>query len=194
MAQNPKEQLDYLSHIKKAKGILFGKDRPAIFTTIVFFIGIFVSVINLVWQLITWGILQFPNYLKQNKGVDVVEIVQNRGEELGVATNLFYDHLQLVQLIGAGLWLVVFISLFFLWRKKKWASSICIVAICLFIILPIIYLGWSYLREDITLFDKISVSTFLAMLVLHKIIIERNIRLDEDVNPPESNQKIQGDF
>lgn len=168
----------YLLHAKK---IVLGTPTPSLYTKIVFYIGIIISFIFELWNLVSYFILTSPSYLKQNKGIDVIAIIEFRGRNLGFEEDKLYDALKLFHFSAIIVWLCIIIGLVLLWRQIKWASYVIVGGILIFYSCMFFFLGITYFKEDTTLFDKLSVSLLLLMVIInHLITINKTSELISD--------------
>lgn len=172
----------FQSQLKQTKSFVFGDESPNLYTQIVFFVGLTISLIFELWNVISFMILKFPLYLKSNRQVDVEAIVALRGSELGFEEGIFYRNLEYFNLIGIVVWVVVIAGLIFLWRKKKWSTYAIVGSIIVYLISMIFLLGMTYFIEDTTLFDKIILLLILVLVfIFHFISNEKKSAPTEDV-------------
>lgn len=168
----------YLLHAKK---IILGTPTPNLYARIVFFIGMIISFIFETWHLISYFILTSPSYLKQHKDIDVIAIIELRGRELGFGGDTLYTSLKVFHFTSICVWLCVIIGLILLWRQVKWASYIIIGGILLFYFFMFLFLGFTFFKEDTTLFDKITALLLLVLVIInHLIVIIRPKELKAD--------------
>lgn len=167
-------------HLRRVKNVVLGSEPPRLYTQIVFFFGMLISLIFLLWNVLSYFILKSPTYLKRHKQVDVEAIVSLRGRELGFVENEFYNYLELFNLVGIFLWFFALVSLVFLWRQKKWSAYIIIGSIVLYSALMAFLLGATYFIEDTTLFDKLSLLILLVLVLIHHFVEgKREVEVDD---------------
>lgn len=173
------EPKDALPVIIKTRNFIFGKKRPDPFTRFVFYINLVAWFIFMLWSTISYFAIALKDLIKENKGISVAAIVRRRGEELGFDGETFLVNFKQFQFVDIFIWIAVFVSLIFLYRKKRTFAVIYFSAIGLHFLLMVFMLSFTYFLEDISFFDKIAyfimaVLSFVYMLLLSKETNDNN--------------------
>ncbi|PWL29468.1 MAG: hypothetical protein DCO96_06835 [Fluviicola sp. XM-24bin1] len=143
---------------------IFGKRRPDIFTRITFIANLVIWMLFLIWSGFSYFAVNSRDWILQQKGIRVTSIINERGTELGFENGVFMDRMETASLIAIVCWLVFFVGLVLLYRKKRIFVYFSIVPLLAYVALNSIYLGFAYFIEDITLFDKILILISLLSL------------------------------
>jgi hypothetical protein len=98
----------------------------------------------------------------QQKGVDVTEMIEARGQELGYTKGEFLDRLETFHGISIICWGIVLISLIMLWRKKTSYGYFFFGGTLFYFGMMVFYVGFDYFMNDTTRFDKILLLVMLA--------------------------------
>jgi len=162
----------YVPYWRKIVRLLVGQEKPPLFTQIVFFISLIIAFIFEIWSLISFFILKNPAYLKENKRVDVLAIVELRGRELEMDGELFVRNIQYFHLIAIGTWGLALIGLLLFWRQIKIAHHILLGSVMAYLIAMFALLGSTYFVEDTTSFDKIVLVILCFLFVIHYVLQE----------------------
>ncbi len=173
------EPKDALPIILKIRNIIFGKKRPDAFTRTVFYINLVAWFIFMLWSTISYFAIALKELIKENKGISIAAIVRRRGEELGFDGETFLVSFKQFQFVDIFIWITIFVSLIFLYRKKRIFAVLYFSAIGLHFLLMVFMLSFTYFLEDISFFDKITyfimvVISFIYTLLLSKETIENN--------------------
>lgn len=181
--ENNSDQL-FQPQLKFAKNILLGEERPGFYTQLNFYLGNIIASIFLIWNAVSLLILKFPDYLREHKQIDVHAIIELRGRKLGFFEGDFFNKIMLLFTIGIVCWTVVLLCYFWIWRRKKTATLIALIAIGIYFGAHFVLLGIDYFNIDTTLFDKISIFIIVALNLIQYIILKRRSvdRLSEDIN------------
>lgn len=180
--KNNQDQI-FRPHIQKAKKVVLGQERPKLFTQIVFYLGIVGTSIFGMWSTISLLILKFPGYLKSNKQVDVEAIVGLRARELGFEGTDFFNKLVLFHLTSTLVWIIILICFFLLWRSIKWANVVIVAGIVALTLFTLILFGPTYLIEDTTTFDKITLLIMLTLSVISHFTMTPKQKEAEEIAP-----------
>lgn len=158
------------------RNIIFGKNKPDIYTRLTFFIGIILSGIFLLWNGITYFALISADWIWNNKGVNVKGIIERRATELNFTADDFVNRLEVASLTSILLWIVFFCGLVLLYRKQKLFIYFTMIPLVLYLIISTFYLSFTYFMEDTTAFDKIALLILGLSLIFHSFLMsnERN--------------------
>ncbi|MGB0934091.1 MAG: hypothetical protein ACPGU5_07390 [Lishizhenia sp.] len=181
---NKVEPKDAIPVIVKIRTFIFGKKRPDPFTRLVFYVNLVGWFIFMLWSTISYFAIALKDLITENKGISVAAIVRRRGEELGFDGETFLVSFKQFQFADIFIWIAVFVSLIFLYRKKRAFAVIYFSALSLHFLLMVFMLSFAYFMEDVSFFDKIAylvmvVLSFVYMLLLSKESAETNAMNDD---------------
>lgn len=134
---------------------IFGKKKPDMLTRLTFIANLVIWLLFLIWTCFFYFAVNSRQWIWENKGLGVTWIIEQRGEQLGYEEGAFLSRLEISSLIAIFCWVVFFVGLILLYRKKKTFVFFTLIPLLTYIGLNSVYLGFDYLIEDITLFDKI---------------------------------------
>lgn len=147
----------------KIRDFIFGKKRPEFYTRLTVYISALIWFIFLLWHTISFFAISFRNLIFNYKKIDVEQLIFDRGAALGFYQQQFLSLLLNFQLISIAAWSSVFLGIVLIWRKKRSFSIFLFGGIAVYYLAMILFLGFRYFNEDITWFDKISVSILLLI-------------------------------
>ncbi len=162
---------------------IYGTERPHWFVQLNYHLSSFIATLALIWQGMTYLILANPSFLKNHKSIDVPAIVEKRGIELGFAKNTFYDTMLQFSLTGSILWLLLLVTLIFVWRQKSFAVYLITGIILTYFITLMTMMGWTYFDQDTTIFDKITLVIILGLTILQQLFVKPKKLTTEDSEP-----------
>ena len=154
------------------RNFIFGKQKPDVYTRITFFINLAITLMFLTWNIAGYFAISSRKVILEVKGIQVDEILHERGLELGFEGSNFVDRLETVYGIGIVCWLVVFFGLILLYRKKKRFIHFILGGTIFYTGLQIFYLSFSFFMQDITNFDKLMLLILVALSVLHAFLMK----------------------
>ncbi|MCR9174193.1 MAG: hypothetical protein NXI10_16980 [bacterium] len=143
---------------------IFGKKRPDIYTNLTFITNLVIWMLFLIWSGFSYFAVNSRDWILQQKGIGVTTIINNRGKELGFEDGVFIERMETASLIAILCWVVFFVGLVLLYRKKRIFVYFALIPLLAYIGLNSLYLGLDYFVEDITLFDKILLLISLVSL------------------------------
>ena len=155
-----------LPFIIKLRNFIFGNNRPDLFTQVTFYLNTIIWITFISWSVISYLAIASRNLILSHKGIPVEKIIETRGLALGYGDNEFISRLNTFHGIAIICWVVVFIGLVMLYRKKKSFIYPIILSTLFYIGMSIFYLGFNYFIEDTTTYDKIA----LLVLIMSSII------------------------
>lgn len=167
------EPKDALPIILKLRNFIFGKKKPDSFTRIVFYINIVGWFIFMLWSTISYFAIALKDLIKENKGISIAAIIRRRGEELGFDGETFLVNFKQFQFIDIFIWSAIFVSLIFLYRKKRIFAVIYFGAIGLHFLLMIFMLSVTYFMEDVSFFDKIANAIMILVSFIYMILLNK---------------------
>ncbi len=166
---------------------IWGKQKPHWFVRLNYHLCSFLATCALIWHLISYFILKFPEILKQHKHVDVAAIVQLRGLELGFSETEFYDKLIDFSLYSSLLWIVFLAGLILLWRGIKAYVYVTLGLGVIYLAMMLSLLGGTYFIEDTTTFDKVSLAFILVITLIQHFVFNKTF-------PPKSDFISKDEF
>ena len=160
----------------KTRNLIFGEDRPDIYTRITFHINLLIWAAFMIWNLFSYFAITLRTIIQQQKGIPVETIIQERGLTLGFEYDEFLPRLLTFHGIAIICWALFFFGLILLYRKKKQFSYFIFGSAIFYIGMSILYLSFTYFIEDTTTFDKIALLVLLASCSLYAYLLknERN--------------------
>ena len=153
------------------KNLIFGDKNPSIFQLIMIYFNLMVWLIFFIWHILSYYAIAYREIILSEKKVNIEIMILNRGSELGYDPALFLDNLLNFHRLSIVCWILVLVSIIFMWRKKLVFVYFLFGSIIFYYISMIYFLGTTYYFEDTTLLDKISIpvmllnSIFLFMLI-----------------------------
>lgn len=150
---------------------IFGKKRPDIYTRLTFLANLIIWLLFLIWSGFSYFAVTSRQWIWENKGIGVTWIIEKRGKELGFGEGEFLARLETANLMAIICWIVFFVGLVFLYRKKRLFVYFTFVPLMAYIGLNSLYLGFTYFIEDITLFDKVLLLISVVSLSISAYLI-----------------------
>lgn len=150
---------------------IFGKKRPDIYTRLTFLANLFIWMLFLIWSSFSYFAVASREWIWQQKGIAVTWIIERRGGQLGFEDGVFLNRLEWANLIGLCCWVLFFVGLIFLYRKKRIFIYFTLIPLLAYIGIDSLYLSFTYFIEDITLFDKILLLISLVSLTISAYLI-----------------------
>ncbi len=154
------------------RNFIFGKKKPDIFTRITFYANVGICLIFTIWSGFSYFAVVSKDWIWQEKGIAVTSIIERRGAQLGFSEGVFMTRLEFANFASILCWLLFFVGLVLLYRKKKMFAYFTLIPIAIYLILNGLYLGFTYFMEDITLFDKILLLVSALSLVMMSFMIK----------------------
>ena len=173
---NPEKFQSPVPILLKVRNLVFGEERPDIYTRITFHINLLIWAAFMVWNVISYFTIALRAVILEEKGIPVETIIQERGLTLGFGQDEFLSRLLTFHGIAIICWGLVFFGLILLYRKKKQFSYFIFGSVGFYIGMSIFYLSFTYFLQDTTTFDKIALLVLLASCGLHAYLMknERN--------------------
>lgn len=134
---------------------IIGKNRPDLYTRLVFYTNLVIWFIFTIWSGFSYFALVSRDWVRQHKGINVENMIEARGKELGFESGTFLQRLEFSNFVALLCWSLFFLGLVLLYRKKKVFIYFTLPALAVYVVMNVFYLGFSYFLEDTTLFDKI---------------------------------------
>ena len=157
------------------KNLIFGKEKPDVYTQLTFYINVIIWLTFLLWSILSYFTISSHKVMNQFKGINIEQIIQKRGEELGFeGTDTFLDCLLTFNGVAIICWGVVFFGLILLFRKKNKAIYFILGGTFFYIGMSIFYLSWSYFIEDMTSYDKVALLIIIVSTIFHTQMIKQS--------------------
>ena len=165
-----------LPFLIQLRNLIFGKQKPDIFTRVTFYINLWIWLTFTVWSIISYISISARTFILQQKGISVEDIIEKRGIELGFEGKEFLNRLLTFHSISLICWMLVFVGLVLLYRKKVQFIYFVLGATLFYIGMHIFYLSFTYFVEDTTLYDKISLLIIIAGSLIHFYLLKNEKR------------------
>lgn len=150
---------------------IFGKRRPDVLTRLTFMANVVIFLLFLIWSGFSYFAVNSRQWIWEQKGLAVTWIIERRGKQLGFDEGVFLERLEFTSLMALLCWLVFFVGLVFLYRKKRVFIYLTIIPLLLYVVLNSMYLGFTYFIEDVTLFDKVLLLISALSLLISAFMI-----------------------
>ncbi len=154
------------------------KHRPDNFTRISFYINLIILAYFLFWNLTMLVALNTTQIIETFKHLPASQIIDKRGMQLGFATGEFHPTLNRYYVISSLLFLPIFLSLFLLWKKRRFFYPILLFSLLLQLFLMIILLGITYFMNDIRFSDKILWLVLFANSTIYWALLKKESQSD----------------
>lgn len=160
----------------RLRNFVFGKNKPDVFTLLTFYINLICCIVFLAWNITGYIAITSREMILEFKGINVEEIIHNRGIALRFEPVDFIGRLTTFYAIGVICWGVVFFGLILLYRKRKTFAYFIFGGTLFYFGMHIFYLSFQYFREDTTSTDKILLLIVITSTLLHTLLMrnERN--------------------
>jgi len=160
-----------LPFIIQFRNLIFGKEKPDTFTTVTFVINLIICNTFILWSIISYLSISMKDFIEAQKGISVEEIIARRGNELGFEDGEFLSRLLTFHAISIICWLVVFVGIVLLYRKRIQFIYFIVFPALFYIGMTIFYISYSYFIQDTTTYDKIALLIIIAGSVLHYFLM-----------------------
>jgi preprotein translocase subunit SecG len=185
-----KEKIDKLSPedaiplFVKISRLIFGKKKPDGFTRIVFSLNLFSWFLLFMWNMVCYFVLISSDIIKENKGFSVNAIIRRNGQKLGFNGQDFLDAITQFYFLNNFIWMIIFIGLIFMYRKKAFYPFIVLGALGVHFSLMFFTLGLQYFIEDVSFFDKILYAVLIGLTIIHSFLMKKEIH-DKEIEEQE---------
>lgn len=150
---------------------IFGKRRPDVYTSLTFITNLIIWLLFLIWSGFSYFAVNSREWIWEQKNIGVTWIINKRGKELGFDEGIFLERMEMASIIAILCWVVFFVGLILLYRKKRLFVYFTIVPLLAYVGLNSLYLGFTYFIEDITLFDKVLLLISLVSLSISAVMM-----------------------
>lgn len=147
--------------IIRARNFIFGKERPDYYTQFSFYFALVFWFIFFLWSIMGNMVISLRNWIQDEKKINVTELIDKRGIELGFEPMSFMGRLELFHSVSIFFWIATFLGLILLWRKNLKFVYFFFSGAILYLLFMWVMLGFGYWSKDTTLFDKV---TFFLMI------------------------------
>lgn len=139
----------------RLRNLIFGTESPDTYTKISFTFAIISWFIFFLWSILGMVVINSRHWIKETKKIDVTQLIENRGKELGFEPYVFAERLSTFHTASIVCWVVVFIGLVLLWRKQVIFIYAYLGGCIVYLLMMWFMLGFGYWAKDTTTFDKI---------------------------------------
>lgn len=126
----------------------------------------------MIWNVASYFTIASRDFILQQKGIHVTDIIKYRGIELGFDGNDFLSRLMTFHGVAIICWGVIFIGLILLYRKRRTFIYFILGGLFFYVGMSVFYLNISYFIEDTTTYDKIALLIMLTSTVLHAFLLK----------------------
>lgn len=176
------------SLLAKLKNWIFGSTNPDMYTQVSFFIGLAIVITFLIWSILGFVVIDGRGWIQAEKGLNVENLIQIRGIELGFQSDEFLGKLTHFYTFSIVIWLAILCGLILQWRKKIVFIYVIGISAALYLIVMWFMLGFEYWVNDTTLFDKITFFILIGHSTLYAYFLKQELSgehtnffgLDED--------------
>lgn len=158
----------------KLRNLIFGKERPDIFTQVHFFLNLIIVAAFFSWHLLSVLAINKRGLIWDFKGISVEALIERRGMELGFSGGELLDRLVTLHSIAVICWAVVLIGLVRLYRRKKDFIYFTLPAMLFYLGMNVFYMSYRFYVEDTTSFDKVAVLLAILSSVIHYVLLKRS--------------------
>lgn len=159
--------------IQAIQRIIFGEKVPDIYTKTTFFLNILLWVMFFSYSLLQLLSIQYSHLFLVHKGVDLAQLIQQRGNRIGFEGNEFLNQLIFTQQISLVGWTIAWIGLVLLWRQKMAYTFFFFGGNLLVFSSTWYLLGSTYLQEDIPFFLKVLFLLLNANAFIYSFLLFR---------------------
>lgn len=168
----------------KISRLIFGKKKPDGFTRIIFSLNLFSWFLLFMWNMICYFVLISSDIIKENKGFSVNAIIRRNGQKLGFNGQDFLDAITQFYFLNNFIWIIIFIGLVLMYRKKAFYPFIVLGGLGIHFSLMFFTLGLQYFIEDVSFFDKILYAIIIGLTIIHSFLMKKEIH-DKEIEAQE---------
>lgn len=129
------------------------------------YLNLTIGLVFLFWSMLSYSAFTLSDFIFDQKGVDVAQILAERAPSLHISPETIYSDLVLFNGLGMLLWTIFLIALIFIWRLKAVGLWLFLGSFLAYVFLAIFELSWTYFLVEFSLIDK----TLFALIVLSAI-------------------------
>ncbi|GEM_PF-530811 len=157
--------------LRQLRNLVFGKRIPDMYTQLTFYMNSVIWTTFMVWNVISYFTLSSREFIRQNKGINIEQIVGRRGSDLGYEGTEFIDRLTTFHAISIICWGIIFVGLILLFRKSRRYIYFVLGPLTFYIGMSIFYIGWGYFAQDMTSYDKIALLIVVVSTLVHSYLM-----------------------
>lgn len=181
--QEIREQLEEhlnspLPILLRLRNLVFGEQAPDTYTKISFFFALIIWCIFFLWSILGLVVIQSRHWIKEEKKIDVTQLIEQRGQELGFDRFVFADRLETFHTASIVCWIIVFAGLVLLYRKRMEFIYLFGAGTGIYLLLMWFMLGFGYWLKDTTTFDKI----VFILMVAHTFLYYYFLKMEKAGN------------
>lgn len=165
--------------IYRLRTMVFGENQPDRLTKFAFYSGLVTWFLFFFWHVLQFIVVKNSNWIEKIKRIPINELLEKRALELGFEPTIFIDRLLISYSISIISWSIFFVGLVLLWRRKQIFSYVVFTALGVAIISPIMLLGFTYWKLDISSFDKITEFSITLLLIFYSYLMKVSIQSNE---------------
>ena len=154
------------------RNFIFGKTKPDAYTRVTFYMNLIIWITFMFWNVASYFTIASRQLILSQKGIDVAEIITNRGIELGFEDGDFLSRLLTFHGVSIICWGIIFIGLVLLYRKRSAFIYFILGGLIFYVGMSMFYLNFSYFVEDTTTYDKIALLIMITSTVLHSFLMK----------------------
>ena len=143
-----------LSLLSRLKKWILGEEKPDSFTFWSVIINSIIAFIFLLWSILSLFVISSRDLLYEQKKINVPDIIEKRGLELGFQTDEFAKALENFHLLAFICWCIVIVGIVLQYRRNLKFIYFIGCGLLVYIIGMWFKLGFSYWKSDTTGFDK----------------------------------------
>jgi hypothetical protein len=172
---------DNSNFMLKIRTFVLGEETPDMFTRITFNILLGIWSILISWNILSVIVIKFSEIIEENKGISVNEILIKKGKQLGFEGVNFIGIIENFYILSIFLFLVILIGLILLYRKSNLYAPFFFGGFLFYLISLIFLVGFQFLIEDVSTFDKILLAFMFVLGLIHYTLMikEKNDLLDQ---------------
>lgn len=155
-----------LTILQRVRNFILGNKKPDRITRILFYISLLGWSIFFFWSIAGYFSLSFIDQIAEAKKMR--EIVEVRGAHLGI--NNLFENFKTFLFYMIFSWSSVLFGLILLWRKKQSYIFFYFGGLMAYPILMWWFLNFSYMIEDVSMFDKVVYGIMFCPMVIYHLL------------------------
>lgn len=163
----------------RVRNLIFGTQQPDNYTKFTFFLAIAIWFIFFVWSVVSAIVIRLGDTILDNKEIDVVELIENRGKQLGFESGEFIGRLEAFHALSVVFWGITFVGLVLLWRKNVRFTYFFFTGCGLYFVFLLTMLGFQHYIHDTTSFDKIAFAVLVIQTAIYAFFRKREEKILE---------------
>lgn len=159
--------------LMRLRHLVFGAASPDSYTKFSFFLGLIIWFVFMVWSVLSMVAIRLRETIFRNKEIDVEQLIENRGLQLGFEPDTFADRLTAYYSLSVICWILVFAGLVLLWRKRLIFTWFFFGGCGIYLLAMWFMLGLGYYNRDTTFFDKIAFALLVGHTAVYAYFLKR---------------------